>query len=324
MSQLIQNPEKILQRLDWTVIRRLDGLLQGDYRTLFHGCGLDLADLRQYQYFDDIRYIDWNVTARMHTPYVRQYFEDREVTAWFLLDLSPSVDFGTVNMLKRDMLTEFSALLARLLTRRGNRVGAIFYTGKVERIIPPGGGRNQVLRLIKDLLQQPQLERSPMTDLAELLEVGVCSIRRRSQVFLISDFISRPGWNKALYILSQRHEVLAAWLFDPREMALPDIGQIVMEDAETGEQLHLDTHDRNFRRRFIEAVQRREYDLNTLFGKLGIDMIKLGTGDDLLTALLQFVALRKQRKKSPASYARANNQRSPFTAERSAGERLMN
>ena len=132
MSPSARNPEAILQRLEWTVIRRLDGLMQGDYRTLFRGFGLDLAELREYQFNDDVRYIDWNVTARMQTPYVRQYNEDREVTAWFLLDLSPSVDFGTLRMLKRNVLIDFVGIFARLLTRNGNRVGAILYGGAVQ------------------------------------------------------------------------------------------------------------------------------------------------------------------------------------------------
>src|SRR5919205_1235351 len=147
-------PERILQRLDWHVIRRLDGLLQGDYRTLFHGNGVDFADLREYQPGDDVRYIDWNVTARMDTPYVREYLEDREVTAWFLLDLSPSIDFGTTESerLKRTVLIDFVTTLARLLTRHGNRVGAMFYGRGVDRTIPARSGRIQVLRLVNDLL----------------------------------------------------------------------------------------------------------------------------------------------------------------------------
>src|SRR6202158_5719839 len=149
-------PERVLQRLDWQGIRRLEGLLQGDYRSLFYGYGVDFADLREYQANDDIRYIDWNVTARMNTPYVRQYVEDREITAWFLLDLSPSVDFGTTDNQKRMVLVDFVTTLARLLTRHGNRVGAIFYGGKVERTIPAHSGRNQVLRLGNGLLQQPR------------------------------------------------------------------------------------------------------------------------------------------------------------------------
>src|SRR5450759_4748771 len=139
MPMSAQNPEKILQRLDWTVIRRLDGLLQGDYRTLFRGFGLDLADLREYQFGDDVRHIDWNVTARVQTPYVREFTEDREVTAWFLLDLSPSMDFGTVRTVKRTLLIDFVTVLARVLTRHGNRVGAILYTSRVDRVVPARG-----------------------------------------------------------------------------------------------------------------------------------------------------------------------------------------
>src|SRR4051812_48796276 len=154
-------PERILQRLDWQVIRRLDGLLQGDYRTLFYGYGVDFADLREYQPGDDVRYIDWNVTARMDSPYVRQYAEDREITAWFLLDLSPSMDFGTVQSPKRTVLIDFVATMARLLTRHGNRVGAMFYGGNVDKTIPASQGRVQVLRLINDLMKQPQLPSAP-------------------------------------------------------------------------------------------------------------------------------------------------------------------
>src|ERR1035437_4269922 len=143
-------PEKVLQRLDWKVIRRLDGVLQGDYRSLFRGNGVDLVDLREYQPGDDVRYIDWNVTARMDTPYIREYVEDREITAWFLLDLSPSVDFGTAatERDKRAVLVDFVGTLARVLTRRGNRVGAIFYGGAGARGIPARGGRNPAPRTL--------------------------------------------------------------------------------------------------------------------------------------------------------------------------------
>ncbi len=186
-------PERILQRLDWQVIRRLDGLLQGDYRSLFYGYGVDFADLREYQPDDDVRYIDWNVTARMDTPYVRQYVEDREITAWFLLDLSPSVDFGTVQSLKRTVLIDFVATLARLLTRHGNRVGAIVLRQPGGADDPGAGGRDQVLRLINDLLKQPRFAAAPFTDLTPLLEGGLNAIKRRSLVFVISDFISGPA-----------------------------------------------------------------------------------------------------------------------------------
>ncbi|MCA9908827.1 MAG: DUF58 domain-containing protein, partial [Anaerolineae bacterium] len=244
MPATAQLPERILQRLEWQVIRRLDGLLQGDYRSLFYGYGIDFADLREYQPEDDIRYIDWNVTARMDHPYVRKYMEDREITAWFLLDLSPSIDFGGEQALKRTVLIDFVATLARLLTRHGNRVGAIFYDSQVERIIPARGGRMQVLRLINDLLKQPSLTRAPLTNLSPLIGGGLHTMKQRSLVFIISDFIAEPGWERPLSLLNQRHEVLAIRLWDPREVEIPDIGLVIMEDSETGEQLYVDTHDR--------------------------------------------------------------------------------
>jgi uncharacterized protein (DUF58 family) len=290
-------PERILQRLDWQVIRRLDGLLQGDYRTLFYGYGVDFADLREYQPEDDVRYIDWNVTARMNTPYVRQYAEDREITAWFLLDLSPSVDFGTVNHLKRAALIDFVATLARLLTRHGNRVGAMFYDSQLERTIPARGGRDQVLILINQLIRQPQLPRAPFTDLTPLIEAGLNAIKRRSLVFVVSDFISEPGWEKPLRLMNQRHEVLAIRLSDPREIELPDVGPILMQDAETGEQLYVDTHDKRFRQRFAEAGKQREASLNEAFKRAGVDVLPLSTQDDLVRAIVRFAALRKQRRK---------------------------
>jgi uncharacterized protein (DUF58 family) len=292
-------PERILQRLDWQVIRRLDGLLQGDYRSLFHGNGVDFADLREYQFGDDVRYIDWNVTARMNTPYVREYVEDREITAWFLLDLSPSVDFGTAETerQKRSVLVDFVTTLARLLTRHGNRVGAVFYGTRVERTIPARSGRIQVLRLLNDLLRQPRLPKASFTDLTPLLEAGQRSIKGRSLVFVISDFISAPGWERPLNLLTQRHEVLAVRLFDRREVELPDVGSLLMEDAETGEQLYVDTHDRGFRRRFREAADRRETTLSDAFKRSGVDAVSLSTDDDLVDSIIRMARRRQKRRR---------------------------
>jgi len=296
VNALAATPERILQRLDWQVIRRLDGLLQGDYRSLFYGFGVDFADLREYQPDDDIRYIDWNVTARMDTPYVRTYVEDREITAWFLLDLSPSIDFGPVQNLKRQVLIDFVTTMARLMTRHGNRVGAIFYGGKIEKTIPARGGRLHVLRLINDLLKQPPLPQAPFTDLTPLLEGGNRAIKQRSMIFLISDFISAPGWERSLSLLNHRHEVMAVRLWDPREMDIPDVGIIVMEDAETGEQLYVDTHDRHFRARFAEAARQREAELQQTFKRAGLDLLSLSTEEDLVRAIVRFATLRKQRR----------------------------
>jgi uncharacterized protein (DUF58 family) len=291
-------PERILQRLDWQVIRRLDGLLQGDYRSLFYGYGVDFADLREYQPEDDIRYIDWNVTARMDSPYVRQYAEDREITAWFLLDLSPSVDFGTVGNQKRAMLVDFVTTMARVLTRHGNRIGAMFYGSRIERTIPARGGRMQVLRLVNDLLKQPRLNRAPFTDLTPLLRGGLNAIKRRSVIFVVSDFICEPGWERPLKLLNHRHEVLVVRLWDPHEVELPDIGPVIIEDSETGEQLYLDTHDRAFRQRFKEAALQREAELTEAFKRSGVDALSLSTGEDLVRAIVRFAKLRQQRRKA--------------------------
>jgi uncharacterized protein (DUF58 family) len=290
-----RSPERILQRLDWQVIRRLDGLLQGDYRSLFYGYGVDFADLREYQPEDDVRYIDWNVTARMDAPYVRQYMEDREITAWFLLDLSPSMEFGAVESLKRTVLIDFVATLARLLTRHGNRVGAIFYGGQTQRTMPARGGRLQVLRLVNDLLKQPPAPQTHLTDLTPLLQSALYTLKQRSLVFLLSDFISAPGWERPLRLLNQRHETLAIRLWDPSEVDLPDIGLIVLEDAETGEQLLVDTHDPRFRQRFQAAAQERITTLNDTFKRAGVDLLSLSTQDDLVRTIVRFATLRRRR-----------------------------
>lgn len=288
------NPEAILRRLEWTVLRRLDGQLHGDYRTLFRGFGLDLADLREYQYHDDVRRIDWNVTARLQTPYVREYHEDREVTAWFLLDLSGSVDFGSGATKKLAVATDFVALLARVLTRRGNRVGAILYGSRVDRVIAPRSGRRHVLHLVTALLARPPAP-AGVTDLRELLGAAVNVIRRRSLVFLVSDFFSAPGWGKLAAQLAQRHEVVAIRLFDPLEMELPDLGLLPMQDAESGEQILVDMHDAGFRRRFAAAAQRREQQLRAQLAEAGLDTLELSTADDMGDSILRFADLRKRR-----------------------------
>jgi uncharacterized protein (DUF58 family) len=235
----------------------------------------------------------------MDTPYVREYHEDREINAWFLLDMSPSVDFGTVELdrAKRTVLIDFVTTLARLLTRRGNRVGAVLYGSKVDRTIPASGGRIQVLRLAEELLRQPRLERAPFTDLAPLLEAGHRAIKRRSFVVVISDFISEPGWERPLDLLNRRHEVLAVRLFDPREVELPDVGPVIMEDAETGEQLYVDTHDQAFRRRFAAAAATREATISAAFRRAGVEAASLSTNDDLVRAIVRMATLRRRRRR---------------------------
>src|SRR3569832_805871 len=274
--------ESVLRRLEWKVIRRLDGLLQGDYRTLLRGVGLDLADLREYQHHDDVRHIDWNVTARLQVPHVREFTEDREMSAWFLVDLTPSVDFGSGEMRKRGISAEFVAVLARLLTRHGNRVGAMLYGSGVDSVIPTRGGRRHVLHLLHALQDRPALPSEGATRLGDLLEAGAALIKRRSTVFIVSDFISEPGWEKSLALLAQHHEVVAVRVIDPLELDLPDLGLVTMRDAETGEQLLVDTHDAGFRHRFSRIAAQREADLREAFVKAGVDALELATDGDLV------------------------------------------
>lgn len=293
--------ERVLRGLEWKVIRRLDGLLQGDYRTLMRGTGLDLSDLREYQPHDDVRHIDWNVTARLNTPHVRVFTEDREMSAWFLLDLSPSVDFGPAGRAKRDILAGFVGVLARLLTRHGNRVGAMLYGGtEVSTVLPPRSSRAHVLHLLHQLIARPTAaQQGTGTELHRLLQKGLATVRRRSTVFVVSDFISAPGWDKPLTQLAQRHDVVAVRLLDPLELALPDVGLILLRDAESGEQLHVDTHDAAFRRRFARLAAEREVQLRDGLVRAGTDTLELSTQNDLTEALLRFMELRGHRVRPP-------------------------
>lgn len=291
-----QNAENVLRRIEWTVLRRLDGALQGDYRTLVRGFGIDLADLREYQHGDDARTIDWNATARLGLPHVRQHNEDREVAAWFLVDLSGSVNFGSGRTTKRAMAVDFVAVVARLLTRHGNRAGALLYTDGIDVVLPARGGRRHVLHLIDRVARTGRApRRGKPTRLGELLDRAAQAIKRRSLVFVVSDFISEPGWPRALARLGQRHEVIAVRLHDAVEMALPDLGMVIMEDAETGQQLFVDTHDAAFRGRFASLAARREAALRTALAEAGADCIELSTGDDLADTLVRFSRLRKRR-----------------------------
>ena len=319
-----ESPDHLLSRLEWTVLRRLDGLLQGDYRTLWRGAGLDLADLREYQHADDVRHIDWNVTARLQVPHVRQYTEDRELTAWFLVDLSGSVDFGSDATTKRAISEGLVAALARLLTRHGNRVGAILYRPGSARplaVVPPGAGRSQVLQILSRL-RQPALPLPPArgnaapveTRLADLLGQAGALLRRRALVFVLSDFISAPGWGSALGRLARRHELLAVRVFDPLELALPDIGLLTVEDAETGEQLQIDTQDAGFRQRFEALAAEHETALREQLASAGVDVLELATNDDLLGALLRYLALRRQRARAVSGHRLPAELRSPVAS----------
>ena len=304
-----ESAEQLLRRLEWTVIRRLDGLLQGDYRTLLRGTGMDLADLREYQHHDDVRHIDWNVTARLQQTHVRVFTEDREMSAWFLLDLSPSMDFGSGEQRKRQVSAEFVAVLARLLTRHGNRVGALLYGAGVDAVIPARGGRGHVLQLLHALQHRPMAEdgSAGTTRLSELLQSASKLVRRRSTLFLVSDFVSEPGWENALDLLAQRHEVLAVRLLDPLELELPDLGLIPIRDVETGQQLLVDTHDKGFRMRFARIAAQREDELRQTLARAGVDTLELSTDGHLVDAVVRFSDLRNGRSRASRAQVAAGS-----------------
>ena len=291
--------QALLQRLEWTVLKRLDGALQGDYRTLLRGHGIDLADLREYNYHDDVRHIDWNVTARLQIPHVRQFTEDRELCAWFLLDLSPSVDFGA-RQRKRSVSEAFVAVMASLVVRHGNRAGAVLYGNAVESVLPARSGRRHVLHLMQRIRARPMAQPAGGTRLADLIDRARPTIRQRSCVFVVSDFISEDGWEAPLARLAERHDVVAVRLYDPLEMTMPDLGLVLLQDSETGEQVFVDTGHSGFRERFAEVAVRREAVLRASLAHAGVDTLELSTEGDLGDALLRFVDARRQRSRLTA------------------------
>ena len=292
-------PERVLRRLEWRVLRRLDGRLQGDYRTVFRGTGVDVADLREYQFGDDLRHVDWNVTARTDTTHVREYLEDREVTGWLLLDSSASMDFGPVQRRKHVVLTEVAATVAQLLSRGGNRVGALYFDSRVRETVPPGHGRNQVLRIVNRLLRTAAAEpgSSPgSTDLAAALRAALGILRRRSLVVIVSDFLTAPGWQGLLGQLARRHDVVAIQVVDRREFELPAAGMIYVEDAETGEVIFVDSDDPGFQQRLRAAAVERQAALGADLRSAGLDLFTVSTDEDLVRALFRIAQLRRRRR----------------------------
>ena len=290
--------EALLQQLEWTVLRRLDGLLQGDHKTLFRGAGLELADLREYQTHDDVRHIDWNVTARMQSPYVREHQEDREISAWFLLDLTGSMDFASTSQSKRDLMLSFVAIMAKLLMQRGNRIGALILSPTEAagfKYIPARMGRRHLLHVLHTAQTTGVTKAPHQTDLNQWLARANGLLKRRSCVFVVSDFMGEFNWAQQMSHLGRRHDTVAARLYDPVEMQLPNAGLLTLQDSESSEQLLLDTANPKFRKRYAQLVEEREMQLQTTFSQSGVDALELSTNEDIAAALLRFSELRKRR-----------------------------
>jgi len=293
---VITAPDRLLHRLEWKVLRRLDGRVQGAYRTPRRGTGLDFAGLRPYVEGDDARHIDWNVTARLDEPQVREFNEDRELTSWLILDQSASMMVGGPGRGKQDVLAELALVLARLLGRSGNRVGAVLYDAGTPKIVPPGTGRNQALRIGRELERTPSTRATATTDLSAMLE-AVASLARRSLVVVISDLIGTGDWERPLIRLAHHNEVVALRVVDSADDALPEVGLIVVEDAETGEQVLVDSGDPWFRDRFRAGVDEREAGLRAGMRRAQVPLHRVDTGSDLVEVLLAVIAETQRRRR---------------------------
>jgi uncharacterized protein (DUF58 family) len=298
-------PERLLLRLEWRVVRRLDGRLAGGYRTARRGAGTDLAGLREYVEGDDARHIDWNATARLDQAQLRLFNEDRELTVWLVLDRSASMLVGAPGRGKHDVLAELALVLGRLFARGGNRVGALLYDNGAVRAVPPGTGRGHVLRIGAELARD-RVHARPVpgnkaprypgtTDLAAMLDAVARLARRRALIIVISDFIGDGDWERSLRRLGPRHEVAALRVTDAADDELPDAGLVVVEDSETGEQLLVDTGDPLLRARLRAGVEERDAALEAGMRAARVPVHRVTTTADLATALVGVVVSTKRR-----------------------------
>jgi uncharacterized protein (DUF58 family) len=270
----------------------VDALFAGEYRSVFKGQGMEFAEVREYTPGDEVRAIDWNVTARMSRPFVKRYVEERELTIMLALDISGSESFGTVERFKSDMMTEFASVIALAAVRNNDRVGLIFFTDRVEHVVPPRKGKRHVLRIVRDLLAfEPKGRR---TDLQPALEYMQRTLRQHTVVFLVSDF-QAEGYEHALKVLGRRHDVVAVTLNDRAEQTLPSVGLARMHDPETGEYLEVDTTDRGVRAAYAEHVAAELAARHRVLRRAGVDEVDLTTGGSVIEPLLKFFRTRQTR-----------------------------
>ena len=324
-------PQELLRRLEFTVIRKLDGFFFGDYTGLFYGPSLDLAEVREYQPGDEVRRMDWNVTARTGKLHVRQYREEREITAWVVVDLSRSMNFGTRKKLKRDLALEFAGVAAGIVTRHGDKIGTVGVNETGIKMVRPASGRNQALNVLQTLTNMPSSVAGASTtgsstggetSLVDALSSLEKLLRRRALVFVISDFIdgttptgttqpvsnpnqnpviSRlqghdPAWAEPLGRLASRHDVIAVRVSDPAERELPNVGGLRLRDPESGREVWVDTSDARVRAAHANLVKTRDTSINRAFRGARIDALELSTKDELLEPLLKFTLRRKGRR----------------------------
>ena len=265
-------------------------IFAGEYHSAFKGRGMTFSEVREYQYGDDIRNIDWNVTARHNKPYVKVFEEERELTVMLMIDVSASRNFGTVSKLKKNQITEIAAVLAFSAIQNNDKIGVIFFSNKIEKFIPPKKGRTHILHIIRELIDfYPE---DKQTNIEQALEYMTNSIKKRCTCFLISDFIDEHDFSHALAIANRKHDVVALRVYDPRENVLPPVGMMFLTDAETGEQMWVDTSDKRLRDEYAKYMAEWQKELENTFKRSGVDVANIRSDEDYVRAL---IALFKKR-----------------------------
>jgi len=258
-------------------------IFAGEYHSAFKGRGMTFSEVREYQYGDDIRNIDWNVT-RHNRPYVKIFEEERELTVMLMIDVSASRNFGTISKLKKNQITEIAAVLAFSAIQNNDKIGVIFFSDKIEKFIPPKKGRTHILHIIRELIDfYPE---DKQTDIEQALEYMTNSIKKRCTCFVISDFIDEHDFAHALAIANRKHDVVALRVYDPRENQLPPVGMMYLRDAETGEQMWVDTSDKKLREAYEKYAFVREKELDAIFKRSGVDVANIRSDEDYVRALI--------------------------------------
>lgn len=264
-------------------------IFAGEYHSAFKGRGMTFSEVREYQYGDDVRTIDWNVTARFGHPYIKIFEEERELTVMLLIDVSGSREFGTVSRFKMDIFTEIAATLAFSTIQNNDKVGVIFFSDKIEKFIPPKKGKKHVLHIIREMIDfHPE---SNKTDIAEALRYFTNAIKKRSTAFVISDFLDQ-NFEKELTIANRKHDVVAIQVYDIRETELPDVGLIKLKDAETGKRIWVDTSDKRLRTTYKHAWGENQLSLQKTFTRSGVDSVSMNTSDDYVKTLMKLFKMR--------------------------------
>jgi len=264
-------------------------IFAGEYHSAFKGRGMSFSEVREYQFGDDVRNIDWNVTARFNKPYIKVFEEERELTVMLLIDMSGSKNFGTKQRFKDELVTEIAAVLSFSAIQNNDKIGVIFFTDKVEKFIPPKKGRKHILRIIRELIDfTPE---SKQTNISEALRYFTSAIKKRCTAFVISDFMDK-NFEKALQIANHKHDIIALQIFDQRETQLPPIGLVKMKDAESGKEFWINTSSKKLRRKFETDRLKFDANIKDTFAKSGVDFVKIKTDDDYIKSLLMLFKKR--------------------------------